>query len=72
MNKFKKIIYDKLFFIYSFKKLWPIHCVQNTWGAQIHENIQINHKDIIIYKGTNSFIDSYSAFWDNAKLNGFY
>ncbi len=47
--------------------LWPVHCVQDTPGAAF---AQWNHHKIdrIIYKGTDSEIDSYSAFFDNARL----
>lgn len=50
------------------QKLWPRHCVQNTWGAKIHENIKIVEGSPFIYKGTNPEVDSYSAFFDNQKL----
>lgn len=43
--------------------LWPIHCVQNSFGAELHpELLKI---DNIVYKGTNPEIDSYSGFFDN-------
>ncbi|MGZ3633734.1 MAG: bifunctional nicotinamidase/pyrazinamidase [Parachlamydiaceae bacterium] len=47
--------------------LWPAHCVQGTSGAAFAEwnHYKINH---IIYKGTDPEIDSYSAFFDNARL----
>ncbi|CAL8117369.1 unnamed protein product [Orchesella dallaii] len=51
------------------QKLWPRHCVQNTWGAKIHENIKIVEGSPFIYKGTNPEVDSYSAFFDNYKLS---
>lgn len=44
---------------------WPVHCVQNSYGAAFHPELNqalINH---IIYKGQNRLIDSYSAFFDN-------
>ncbi len=44
---------------------WPVHCVQNSYGAAFHPELNqalINH---IIYKGQNHLIDSYSAFFDN-------
>lgn len=44
---------------------WPEHCIQNTFGAQLHENL--NKIDNIIYKGTEQNIDSYSGFFDNGK-----
>lgn len=45
---------------------WPAHCVQKSHGAEFHpELIKISN---IIYKGTDSEIDSYSGFFDNGKL----
>ena len=49
----------------SFKMLWPVHCVQNSYGAELHKNITISTVTKIIYKGVNRNIDSYSAFFDN-------
>ncbi|CAG7726422.1 unnamed protein product [Allacma fusca] len=51
------------------QKLWPRHCVQNSWGAKLHENLKIVEGSPFIYKGTNPEVDSYSAFWDNSKLS---
>lgn len=47
--------------------LWPIHCVQNSFGAEFHPQLQKDRIDEIIYKGTNPEIDSYSGFFDNGK-----
>lgn len=49
--------------------LWPSHCVQNSWGAKLHEDLKIVENAVYINKGTNPDIDSYSAFWDNKKLS---
>lgn len=49
--------------------LWPDHCVQNTPGAEFHEELSTNKINKIVYKGQNKLIDSYSAFFDNAKLS---
>jgi nicotinamidase/pyrazinamidase len=49
--------------------LWPIHCVKDTPGAAIHLNIDLDKIHRIINKGTNQNIDSYSAFFDNARRN---
>ncbi|XP_018051812.1 PREDICTED: uncharacterized protein LOC108689532 isoform X2 [Atta colombica] len=50
------------------QRLWPRHCVQDSWGAELHKDLKIIDKAIKIYKGTNSEVDSYSVFWDNKKL----
>ncbi|KAK5984745.1 Pyrazinamidase and NiCotinamidase [Trichostrongylus colubriformis] len=45
--------------------LYPRHCVQGSWGAEIHPDLKIPQKAAFIRKGTHVFIDSYSAFHDN-------
>jgi nicotinamidase/pyrazinamidase len=47
---------------------WPVHCVQGTLGAELRSDLLTAEIDKIILKGTNPNIDSYSAFFDNAKL----
>lgn len=46
---------------------WPIHCVQNTLGSEFHKDLL--PVETTVYKGQNPLIDSYSAFFDNGKLN---
>ncbi len=48
--------------------LWPPHCIQDTHGAEFHPKLQTGRFDKIIYKGTDTKIDSYSTFFDNAHL----
>lgn len=50
--------------------LWPDHCVQNTFGSELHKNLIKSGKNIyFILKGTDIEVDSYSAFFDNKKIN---
>lgn len=46
---------------------WPDHCVQSTFGAQLSARLNQNQIEAIFRKGTNPLIDSYSAFFDNAR-----
>ena len=48
--------------------LWPSHCVQNTWGAELHKDLIFHPNGKRVLKGFNPNVDSYSAFFDNAKL----
>ncbi|CAL1262907.1 unnamed protein product [Larinioides sclopetarius] len=50
------------------QKLWPKHCVSESWGSELHQNLRVPEESVLIYKGTKPDIDSYSAFWDNMKL----
>lgn len=48
--------------------LWPDHCVQNTPGAELAPGLFTEKITATFLKGTDRFIDSYSAFFDNAHL----
>jgi nicotinamidase/pyrazinamidase len=45
--------------------LWPVHCVQNTRGAEFHPELEVSRITKIFPKGTDPAIDSYSGFFDN-------
>ena len=45
--------------------LWPVHCVQNTPGAEFHPKLDRDGIHHVIQKGTDPAIDSYSGFFDN-------
>ncbi len=48
--------------------LWPVHCVQETHGAQFAEQLKMDKVEKVFQKGTNPEIDSYSGFFDNGHL----
>lgn len=50
---------------YGAQILWPDHCIQGTEGADFHPDLDIPHCELIIRKGTDREIDSYSAFFEN-------
>lgn len=47
---------------YGSQILWPDHCVQGTRGAEIVRNLEADCAELVIRKGYNCAIDSYSAF----------
>lgn len=49
---------------YGTQVLWPDHCIQGTHGAAFHKDLRTDG-DLIIRKGFNPAIDSYSAFFEN-------
>jgi nicotinamidase/pyrazinamidase len=53
---------------YGQQVLWPDHCVQQTAGAALHDSLQIPHAGLVLRKGTNRTIDSYSAFYENDHI----
>jgi nicotinamidase/pyrazinamidase len=47
--------------------LWPDHCVQGTDGAEFHPALDTKKVRLILRKGTNPELDSYSAFFENDR-----
>ena len=45
--------------------LWPVHCVQNTPGADFAPGLDGGRWAKVVLKGTDAGIDSYSGFYDN-------
>ena len=52
---------------YGPQVLWPNHCVQGTGGAAFHHALDTDRADLIIRKGMNQALDSYSAFFENDR-----
>lgn len=50
---------------YGPQVLWPDHCIQGTHGAAFHSDLDTDRADMIVRKGYNPAIDSYSAFFEN-------
>lgn len=50
---------------YGPQVLWPDHCIQGTQGAAFHPELNTDRADMIVRKGYNPAIDSYSAFFEN-------
>ncbi len=60
-----KAPFDSTEMPYGPQVLWPDHCVQGTQGAAFHPALATDPADLIIRKGYNPAIDSYSAFFEN-------
>ena len=50
--------------------LWPTHCVAGTAGAALHPAIDWTPLDLVVRKGTDAAVDSYSAFRENHGPGG--
>lgn len=57
-----KAPFDSVQLPYGAQTLWPEHCVQGSHGAQLHADLNLPHAQLIVRKGCNRDIDSYSAF----------
>jgi nicotinamidase/pyrazinamidase len=56
--------------------LWPDHCIQGSYGACFHDDLDLKPVNLIIRKGFNPSLDSYSTFYENDRqtptgLDGF-
>ena len=60
-------VYSTMEMDYGSQVLWPDHCIQGSGGAQFHKDLNTNKCDLILRKGCNPKIDSYSAFFENDK-----
>lgn len=49
--------------------VWPDHCVQNSEGAKLVSSLQQEHITMMLFKGTDPEIHSYSTFFDDAHRN---
>ncbi|MGF6208742.1 bifunctional nicotinamidase/pyrazinamidase [Pseudomonas frederiksbergensis] len=54
--------YEVIQLPYGEQTLWPVHCVRDTPGSALHADLDLPHAQLIIRKGCNPDIDSYSAF----------
>lgn len=54
---------------YGEQVLWPDHCVEGTEGADFHPDLEggVRAAHLIVRKGYNPQVDSYSAFFENDK-----
>jgi nicotinamidase/pyrazinamidase len=59
--------YETIEVAYGAQILWPDHCVQATTGAQLRDDLQIPHAELVLRKGYHREIDSYSAFYENDR-----
>ncbi len=50
--------------------LWPDHCIQDSEGAVLHPALASASIDMIVRKGTDPAVDSYSAFRNNFDAHG--
>lgn len=57
--------FETIGYPYGLQVLWPDHCVQGTKGADFHRDLDVPRAELIIRKGFNPDIDSYSAFFEN-------
>lgn len=60
--------YDVIQLPYGEQTLWPDHCIQGSRGAEFHSGLDLPHAQLVIRKGCNPDIDSYSAFLEADRV----
>jgi nicotinamidase/pyrazinamidase len=62
--------FDTICLPYGEQVLWPDHCVQGGAGAAFHPEVAgaVARAGLILRKGANPAVDSYSAFYENDKV----
>lgn len=48
---------------------WPVHCVQNTFGASLHSGLEVEAIHKVVLKGQHADHEAYSAFDAGASLD---
>jgi nicotinamidase/pyrazinamidase len=48
--------------------MWPVHCVQNSHGAELHTALERSKITAVFRKGIDPGVDSYSGFFDNGHV----
>jgi nicotinamidase/pyrazinamidase len=59
--------YEVIDMPYGPQVLWPDHCIIGSEGARFHPDLRTDPADLIIRKGFDPLIDSYSAFYENDR-----
>jgi nicotinamidase/pyrazinamidase len=48
--------------------MWPVHCVQGSRGAELHDDLVRPKITAVFRKGIDPGVDSYSGFYDNGHV----
>tara|TARA_R110000868_G_scaffold37111_4_gene131375 strand:+ start:65245 stop:65868 length:624 start_codon:yes stop_codon:yes gene_type:complete len=57
--------YESIELNYGEQVLWPNHCVQGSFGAEFHSELNTKATQLTVRKGFRKEIDSYSGFTEN-------
>jgi nicotinamidase/pyrazinamidase len=60
--------YDTVEMPYGAQTLWPDHGIAGTAEAALHPDLDADRVSLILRKGTNASVDSYSAFRENDRV----
>ena len=57
--------YETIRLPYGEQVLWPDHCIPGTAGAELHPALDTRKAELVVRKGHDPAIDSYSALYEN-------
>jgi nicotinamidase/pyrazinamidase len=60
--------FDQVELSYGLQTLWPPHCIQGSKGAEFHPALHLPQAELILRKGFEPHIDSYSSFHGNDRV----
>ena len=53
---------------YGAQTLWPDHCIQGSFGADFHPALRLPQAELVLRKGFDPLMDSYSVFFENDRV----
>jgi len=59
--------FEQINLSYGSQTLWPDHCIQGSNGAEHHPALTLPRAELVLRKGFDREIDSYSAFFENDR-----
>lgn len=60
--------FEQLELSYGLQTLWPAHCIQGSKGAEFHPALHLSQAELVLRKGFDPRVDSYSAFFENDRV----
>ncbi len=60
--------FEQVEMAYGSQTLWPDHCIQGSRGAAFHPELATAAARLVLRKGCDAAIDSYSAFYENDRI----
>ena len=60
--------FEQLELSYGLQTLWPAHCIQGSKGAEFHPALHLSQAELVLRKGFDPLVDSYSAFFENDRV----
>jgi nicotinamidase/pyrazinamidase len=59
--------FERMQMPYGEQILWPDHCIQESRGAAFHDRLKTGRAELVVRKGYDPQIDSYSALYENDR-----